>query len=1519
MALPKLLPDEDTEAAPKLDMPSLFVPGQDLYHDPATETPELFSKPPKYTPPPADEPLESLLSRHRLSWNSQTGTLEQAPDPPAPPTGQGQPSTTPEDAESHSDPLIDALLGPTESPDPQSGNVSLLSSKAREVYQDRKLLSDQETIADLREQGVPIPLRSFEGHIGNDAKTAESKALAEEPEVQYFQTDASVVPREYVHKPFKATDAVRDTLNFVFSDDMALAGIKWDEDGFKFGFDNVKQQLTEHPYVSALTIASYAFPIGAAWMKGARVAKRAEEIAKLGGQISTPHPMQVIDPAQVMFKPTISKYGFKAEGRGFLGTKLGYRFDDHANLVKNLAYGKYNEGRQLFKESTVDALRAAKTPEEVSKIVSPQELRKMLISDHHEMAYLTLRKKAMRNQLSGPREKASWWFQDKFRNTYYDTLTSMTPASAKNLHTFFKEAGFDKWLAAAPIDLKPEHEQAIYKYWMGKGDATALAKDIGDPAMTFVEGYRTKAKELFQSQFDEGMIEEDTYKLFMDKDKVGSEFHLPALKKLTPDADTLAMTSEYASGLAQGARAPRITTEVQSDVARFLSPPTMKQRVKYTTADEVVQDIDSLITDPQSILRGGLIRDTLLTNVHRMFRDSIAGFVKKDEAALHQFISQADLAALPDSASRHWVKFDELNEVVPGLGDRMKRMVNVKLAKDGLKVTDSQMPGGVAKDFVEALWGRHPNSAASSASLFGKFFELMSTVHKTSMTALNPATHMNNIVGNYMFLAMAGYNPFSSQATHDAKMITRLFIRSAQQHRASIKSAAAGGGREAVNRIERVVFDLGSVSKILDNMGVPRIMKDNHGGEIDLAEFFSSPAMRGLIEEQGFDSVEGLQHAEKLIDQIERIGRTEAGHGARAVKSAATAIAGVGHVPVVENVLKNASAAYLGEDMIPKMQYALHLRRKGWGDDAILREVGRRLPQYQTVGSLNKSFRKLWFPWMTFSAEAARITKNNLMDHPMSMFTWMRAPDIAQGIVSGAGLGPNFQEYEDALKTVPKWGDKWSTVLVNEGAAQGVVGGVGGALAGAVAGTVATGSPLGSLGGAVVGAAGLGAATAPTAGLVAGAAAGGMMGGGVPGMAIGGAVGLGAGLASQWLSPKEAQDQNIARENERVRAYMADFLPLTALTPTTTSDYELAKLNPGDDVPSTGIEASRTAINLSPVEPFAIVMPMVDIISGKDSFGKDIHARSGFEGVAKTSLNFLAFLAPPWMQKYGMKISGPDGNPIDLVESYAKNGSLLSHPSELELTPEGIDARTLTALGGAAAGLALTALGGARYAQYAKGAAKAGSLLGNVPWGAAAGAGVAGGLGGYSINSRRLFTDLGIMNDPDSQRPGEHTLDFWLNNFFGSAKSFQGSPNNVHRQNNERSRRFDEMRRVYENNIYDSTRNTGDQAGVRASLAAVKNSFIAEFSNSEMADRKFEEWVLNMVKGMPESSAFRGVTQEELLLRLTAYREANNGKNQHQRQIARQLRTELQIREAEKARGLHINAGDLPLPFSSGD
>jgi len=1518
MALPKLLPDDESSTA-KLDTPRLFIPGDELLHDPAVETPELFAKPPKYTPPPADEPLEGLLSRHRLSWNSQTGQLEQAPPPPAPLTGQGAPSTTDADAEAHSDPLIDSLLSPTGTPDLQGGDVALLSSKAREVYQDRKLLSQQETIADLREQGVPIPLRSFENHIGTDAKTAERKALAQEPEVQYFSTDASVIPPEYVHKSFKPVDAIRDTLNFVFSDDMALAGIKWDEDGVKFGFDNMKQQLTEHPYISALTVASYAFPIGAAWMKGARVAKRADEIAKLGGQVITPHPMQAIDEAQVMFKPTISKFGFKAEGRGFLGTNLAYRFDDHANLVKNLAYGKYNEGRQLFKESTVEALKLAKTPEDVAKLVSPQELRKILISDHHEMAYLTLRKRAMRNQLTSPREKASWWFQEKFRNTYYDTLTSMTPASAKNLHTFFKEAGLDKWLAAAPIDLKPEHEKAIYKYWLGQGDPATLAKDIGAPAMTFVEGYRTKAKELFQSQFDEGMIEEDTYKLFMDKDKVGSEFHLPALKKMTPDADTLAMTSEYASGLAQGARAPRITTEVQTDVARFLSPPTMKQRVKYTTADEVVQDIDSLITNPESILRGGLIRDTLLTNVHRMFRDSISGFIKKDEAALHQFISQTDLAALPDGAARHWLKFDELNEVVPGLSDRMKRMVNVKMAGEGMKVTDSMMPGGIAKDFVESLWGRHPNSAASSASLFGKFFELISTVHKTSMTALNPATHMNNIVGNYMFLAMAGYNPFSSQATHDARMITRLFIRAAKQHRSTLQAAATGGGREAVGRIERVVFDLPSVSKILDNMGVERIMKDNHGGDIDLAEFFSSPAMRGLIEEQGFDSVEGLQHAEKLIDQIERIGRTEAGHGATAVKAAATAIAGVGHVPGIENVLKNASAAYLGEDMIPKMQYALHLRRKGWGDDAILREVGRRLPQYQTVGSLTKGARKLWFPWMTFSAEASRITKNNLMDNPMSMFTWMHAPDIAQGIVSGAGLGPSFQEYDDALKTVPKWGDKWSTVLVGEQSAQGVVGGAGGALAGAVAGTIATGSPMGALGGAAIGAAGLGAAPAPTAGLVAGAVAGGMMGGGVPGMAIGGALGLGAGLASQWLSQKEVQDQNVARENERVRAYMADFLPLTALTPTTTSDYELAKLNPGDDVPTTGIEGSRTLINLSPVEPFAIVMPMVDIISGKDSFGKDIHARSGFEGVSKTALNFLAFLAPPWMQKYGMKISGPDGNPIDLVEAYAKNGSLLSHPSELELTDQGISHKSITAALGAAAGFGLTALGGAKYAQYAKGAAKAGSLLGNVPWGTAAGAGVAGTLGGYSINARRLFTDLGIMNDPDSQRPGEHTMDFWMNNFFGSAKSFQGSPNNVHRKDNERNRRFDEMRGVYENNIYDSIRNTGDQASTRASLAAVKNSFIAEYSNSETADKKFEDWVLNMIKGMPESSAFRGVTQEELLMRLTAYREANKSKNHHQREIARQVRTELQIREMNKARGLHINAGDLPLPFSSGD
>ena len=111
----------------------------------------------------------------------------------------------------------------------------------------------------------------------------------------------------------------------MLSDEMGLLGMKWDQEGFSWALENFTNQITEHPYSTAFTLASYLVPVGAAWAKGSRIAGRALGLAEQTGDIGA------------------------AAGKGVFGTNLRFRFDDHSRLVKSLAGSNTaSDGRKFF-------------------------------------------------------------------------------------------------------------------------------------------------------------------------------------------------------------------------------------------------------------------------------------------------------------------------------------------------------------------------------------------------------------------------------------------------------------------------------------------------------------------------------------------------------------------------------------------------------------------------------------------------------------------------------------------------------------------------------------------------------------------------------------------------------------------------------------------------------------------------------------------------------------------------------------------------------------------------------------------------------------------------------------------------------------------------------------------------------------------------------------------------------------------------------------------------------------------
>jgi hypothetical protein len=245
---------------------------------------------------------------------------------------------------------------------------------------------------------------------------------------------------------------------------------------------------------------------------------------------------------------------------------------------------------------------------------------------------------------------------------------------------------------------------------------------------------------------------------------------------------------------------------------------------------------------------------------------------------------------------------------------------------------------------------------------------------------------------------------------------------------------------------------------------------------------------------------------------------------------------------------------------------------------------------YNTVGSAIKKGRKFAFPWATFPAEAMRITKNNIQDHPLRMIPWLRAPQIMQSVFSGMGYAPDTREaVEDVKNQLPVWAQGHTTV-VGEGGAIGLLGAGG------------TGALMGGAAGAAIGKSGVAAGI---------------------GAAIGG--GISAALSSVTTDEFHAK---------QMRGAMMDWLPHSTFLQTTTAEEYYGKYMPAKDI--------QGILEQMPAEPLAILKPMISAFSGETAYGEAVGDGTLGGGLEKTIAGMLGFLAPPLLQKYGFKLTTPD-------------------------------------------------------------------------------------------------------------------------------------------------------------------------------------------------------------------------------------------------------------------------------------
>ena len=536
---------------------------------------------------------------------------------------------------------------------------------------------------------------------------------------------------------------------------------------------------------------------------------------------------------------------------------------------------------------------------------------------------------------------------------------------------------------------------------------------------------------------------------------------------------------------------------------------------------------------------------------------------------------------------------------------------------------------------------------------------------------------------------------------------------------------------------------------------------------------------------------------------------------------------GLSSAPVISDTLNYASSLYLAEDVIPKSAYLMSLLQDGWSLDTAIMEVGRRLPQYATIGKSFKTARRLFYPWLSFPVEAARILKNNIQDYPFRTAVWLQVPGIVQSILSETGLGPETAEKLDLVKEgLKRWAVKPTSVI---GASE-AIGKLSGSTAGATVGLFA------------------GTALAPRSSLPVTLTT---MAAGILGAYLGGKAGAFAAELETEDSKKESQ----------LRSWVMDFLPFSALYPSSTSKFAEP-------------QGARDLIEILPIQPLAIVKDIFDIITGQSGFGEEIPVTGLDDAIGKMALQFVAFVSPTWVQKYGMKFTAPDG-------TFLPTESLFGFDIKLS-GPVG-------AAGGALLG------------------AKVGSYAG--PVGAGIG-GLIGALAGSKINMNRLFVEMGLQSDPNTGKPGNPIYDIVFNSFLGVPKTYGVDPKIGMINEEFRNRRFERTRTAYTKNLRAYIENENYEAFMDTLLAAF-GTFTAQYVDPTRAQTKYEDWLRRNIDVIARHPALKSMSKEELIQRLArASRLALETRTAYARDLINGYRQELVARAVEvpKKFGIYVTA-----------
>lgn len=910
----------------------------------------------------------------------------------------------------------------------------------------------------------------------------------------------------------------RDVVNFLFKDTMGVAGAKWDTEGFSWEWENAKQQWSEQPMWLNLLATTDLF--GTALFPIAKAAHMTTKIGRVG------------------------------EALGLTGS--------HAD--------------EIVRWQKMDILDKSHI-----KDLTFNQRKSMRIFERNTEKWPAMREraaKAERGEPMGIKDKILYSFEKNFANDYFNKTSSTNAKIAYNsrLDQLWKAENIGKFFVDIPDEAAGPK---IYQRWLHQMDPTNVPHPTGmsPQDIAWADNLGHAKTDLQKRMFDAGVISQDEF------DKIGP-MHLSAQYKGTPEPDlstarqqiipligkkprqypgTVIGSDKPRTGLSKfllGDKAPAASVTGGQDyiAVRLYGMPRLNSETlmkRSSDLPEIYQRLQKgqLITDPHDLTVRSFVVDHLLLNNFEFVRDAAtdARYAVSHDDMILKYI---DKTGKFDTNAAKKAGYVHLDSVGGNATERLQRMIKKKGGTLGI---NGELPW-IRREIFDEAFGEHSGMFAQSQNAVS-ILDIMSSVFKSVKTAGSIPSHFNNATGNMVMLSMAGMNPFSPRNVDIAHNVSKAFGKISEVYKTG--KAAGINSREIM---EKSTFNLGDM--IID------------GRKFNLNDELLHPAARELFDDNSLDATEGFAHLEGLYEQAKRQGGF--------TKSLLKNILKAKNIAQVNNKVKwfdQMTKAYVAEDMIPKMSYYMHLRSQGFSKTSASIETGRRLPMYNTVGSAIKGARKFAFPWLTFTTEAARITKNNLMDYPIRTMPWLHMPAIIQSLVAGME-GRGYEDIEAAKRSLPLFAQSPTTVMAS-GRTQ------------ATAGGAATGGLLGM--------------------------AGGMLRAGAPGAAVGGVLGAmaGAGLTS-----------SLNKDTKELRGAMMDWLPHSAFMVTSTSpDFEWT---------------GRTMLEQIPSQPLAIVKPFWDVLAGQTPWGQQIGGEGIGDSIQKMIAGFIGNLAPPIIQKYGFKVTTPD-------------------------------------------------------------------------------------------------------------------------------------------------------------------------------------------------------------------------------------------------------------------------------------